>query len=310
MESRVNKYYASDITNENTSLSTRSSRNANLYRELNGKYGDLDNLPIEDNTNEIDMAKLKELVLSNNSTKEVKQLKEDLNILEQRKRRIDEQKLYDINKILEKAKYENSKLKVSTTAVSKPRQDLLATLRSTELSLDEINEAKKHYQEKIDEIHEKKIEEELSMTRELKYKNLSMEYEKEEISEVDFIGDTNSLSLDLFEELKPTGNTIITKPIKSDTVEIKAVTEKIESDIHSGDTRDIDIIKGNTNNSVDDFFTSSYEFSKKDFADVDDEFFDEPKKSGLFKIVLLVFAIFVFIGVIIYFVGTYGLGIS
>ena len=33
MESRVNKYYTSDIE-ENISLSTRSSRNTNLYKEI------------------------------------------------------------------------------------------------------------------------------------------------------------------------------------------------------------------------------------------------------------------------------------
>lgn len=310
MESRVNKYYPSDITTENTSLSTRSSRNAKLYRELYGKYEDLDNLPIEDNTNEIDMAKLKELVLNNRSVKEEKKIKEDLNILEQRKRRIDEQKLYDINKILEKAKYENNKLKEPTSIMSKPRKDLLATLKSTELLLDEINEAKKYYQEETKEIHCNSNEEVLAMTRELKYKNLSIEEQKEESVENDSIINTNSLSLDLFEELKPTGNTITTKPIKSDIVKVEPIHSKIESDIRSGDTRDIDIIKDSSNVSVDDFFTSSYEFSKKDFAEDDEEFFDTPKKSGLFKIFLLVLAIIIFIGVIIYFVGTYGLGIS
>ena len=309
MASRVEKYYPESMEAETSTHSTRSSRNAKLYKNVYEKYGDLDNLPIEDNTNEIDMAKLRELVLSNDSSKnEVKEIKEHLNILEQRKRRIDEQKLYDINKILEKAKYENSKLKEPVTSVSKPQRDMLSTLQSTELSLEEIKKAKEKYQEQFEQEFENNnsSEEVLSMTRELKYKNLELKQEQE-------IRDSNNstegdLSLDLFEDLKPTGNTIITKPIKNDTCEM------VKNDIRSGDTSDIDIIKEvpyskNNQSTESDFFTSSYEFSKNDFAD-DEDFFDTPKKGGIFKIILLFLAIIIFIGVIVYFVGTYGLGIS
>ena len=272
-------------------------------------------MPIEDNTNEIDIYKLRELVSKSNSTREEKQIKENLNILEQRKRRIDEQKVYDINKILEKAKYENKKLKTGINDKPKPKRDLLSTLESTELSLDDINKAKEKYQESGDSYEKVEIleiskedderEEKLSITRELKYKNLESQLDDEGD---DKIYNTSSLTLDLFEDLKPTGNTIVTKPIKPDEF------DKTESDIHSGDTSDIDIIKNeaavNVNNNQNDFFTSSYAFSKKDFADSDDDFFEPPKSGGIFKILMLVLAIFIFIGVIIYFIGTYGLGVS
>lgn len=296
---------------------TRSSRNAKLYKQVYGSYDDLENLPLEDNTNEIDMAKLRELVLNNNIEKDKEVLKDNLNILEQRKRRIGEQKLYDINKILEKAKYENNKLKETASSIKKPKTDLLATLKSTELSLDEINQAKAKYQEMLNK-EEKNLtsqdnlsitkETDLSITREMKYKDLNNIIEEETKNE-DIKYNTNSLSLDLFEDLKPTGNTIITKPITSDLMN-KIDTSKIESDIHSGDTRDIDIIKNvsYTKEKESDFFTNAYEFSKEDFADEDD-FFAPPKKGGLFKILLLVLAIVVFVGVIIYFIGTYGMGL-
>ena len=307
MESRVKKYYAESQEQaiEPSSHSTRSSRNARLYKHVYGKYGDLDNLPIEDNTNEIDMEKLRELVLNNNSKKEEREIKENLNILEQRKRRIDEQKLYDINKILEKAKYENNKLKEPISNITKPQRDILSTLQSTELSLEEIRKANEKYQEQPNEFYNKTKtpEEELAMTRELKYKNLELEQAPEPPTQNN--ANTNSLSFDLFEDLKPTGDTITTKPITSETVS----TNLIKSDIHSGDTRDIDIIKNSPQTMSNDFFTNSYEFSQKDFAD-DDDFFDTPKKGGIFKIILLILAIFIFTGVIIYFVGTYGLGLS
>jgi hypothetical protein len=77
--------------------------------------------------------------------------------------------------------------------------------------------------------------------------------------------------------------------------------------MHSSDTRDIDIIKSDKKED-NDFFTSSYEFSKKDFT-VDEDFEDLKNKGGITKIILLVLAITVFIGVIVYFIGTYGLGI-
>lgn len=317
MENRVNKYYSSDLLNSSEQSQTRSSRNAKLYKHIYGKYEDIDNLPIEDNTNEIDMEKLRELVLSNTSKVEEEQLKENLNILEQRKRRIDEQKVYDINKILEKAKYENSKLKKNTREETNPRRDLLFTLGSAELSLSDIEKARREYQKQMAKAKkEENLEEELSMTRELKYKNLNQQVEKEDELEDKSLFDTNSLSLDLFAELKPTGNTIITKPINSDLNKSlnntnKIDTSHIKSDIHSGDTRDIDIIKDGPTTTADDFFTNAYEFSKKDFADAEDEdFFDTPKKCGIFKVILLILAIIAFVGVIIYFVGTYGMGLS
>lgn len=302
MESRSEKYYQEDSQQSSSSNLTRSSRNSRLYKQVYGKYGDLDNLPIEDNTDEIDMEKLKELVSNSVSKKEVREQKESLNILEQRKRQIDEQKLYDINKILEKAKYENNKLKEPTSSISKVNKNILSTLSSTELSLSEIKEASEKY-EKQSMLPESVHEEQLFMTREIKYQNLTTEPKQNAL--MDNVMSDNDLSLDLFQDLKPTENTITTKPIRENEEQSPIVRE----DFHSTDTRDIDIIKQTENNSSNDFFTSSYEFSKKDFAGLDDDFYDTKKSSGILKIILLILAITVFIGVIVYFVGTYGLGV-
>ena len=306
MDRRESNYKHDSSLNNASSQQTRSSRNANLYREVYGKYDTNDNLPLEDNTQKIDMVKLRELVSSSKSSnipKKEEVIKEDLNILEQRKRRIDEQKLYDINEILEKAKYENSKLKDNRKPTLKPRKDLLATLESTELSLDDINEAKRIYEETT---IKDGIEEKLTITREIKIKDIEEVKNKDDnISMMD----TNSLSLDLFEDLKPTENTITTKPINEEEVEIKKVISTIKSDIHSSDTTDIDIIKNTSINSNNDFFTSSYNFSESDFADSEDDFFDKPKKGGFFKTFFLCFVIIALIAVIVYFVINDGLGI-
>lgn len=295
MSSRVEKY-----TNDNTYMEnyvSRTSKNAKLYRQVYGKYETLDNLPIDDNTDEIDMEKLKELVSTSHNNTEQKELRESLNILDTRKRKIDEQKVYDINKILEKAKSENKKLKEPSLRESIIDKDMLSTLESKEVSLDEIKKASIEYEKKQDE-----REVELTMTRELKFKELSKEVEKFNSNPLtSHVMSDNDLSFDLFEELKPTGNTIVTKPIDEETY---------QTNIHSSDTRDIDIIKEKAND-LEEFFTSSYEFSKRDFSKLDeeDDFFEIKKDRNALKIILLLMIIVIFIGAIVYFVKNYGFGL-
>ena len=59
MEGRVNKNY----DNVSGSLS-RVNRNSRLYDEVYNEHGDLENLPLADNTKDIDINKLKELISS------------------------------------------------------------------------------------------------------------------------------------------------------------------------------------------------------------------------------------------------------
>lgn len=300
MASRAEKYYIEE--NNSSSLPTRSSRNARLYKQVYGKYDDLNNLPIEDNTDEIDMEKLKELVLNNSTKKEPKELPEHLNILEKKKRNLDEQKLYDINQILEKAKYENNKLKETTASIPKVNKNILSTLQGNDFSIEELKKAAEQYEEQTT-INTK--EDQLSMTRELKYQNLAKEETKKALEEENNLSKTSDLSLDLFSDLKPTGNTITTKPIQENET-----TSSVKSDFHSSDTSDIDIIKQVPKGNDNDFFTSSYEFSKKDFAFDDDDFSDLKKKGSCLKIILLILAITTIVGVITYFIINYGIGIS
>ena len=296
--------------NYNPSIS-RTAKNAKLYNEVYGKYENKDKLPIEDNVLEIDMERLKELVSSTNDTHEHQIIRENLNILDTRKRKIDEQKIYDINKILEKAKNDNSKLKETTVRKSIVNKNILSTLESREISLAEIKEASIKYdrEQEIKELQMKELEKnkDLTLTRELKFKELSEEVEQFNSNPLTTnVMPDNDLSLDLFEELKPTGNTIVTKPIKEE------MESNNKTNFHSDDTSDIDIIKpavgGNSN--VDEFFTNSYEFSKKDFAELTEEdLIDTKKENNVLKIILLIIAIIVFAGAIVYFVKTFGLGL-
>lgn len=313
----IEEKYLDNETNYNNQVS-RTERNSKLYREVYGKYENGDNLPIEDNVAEIDLERLKELVSNSNDPIEHKNIRESLNILDTRKRKIDEEKIYDINKILEKAKNDNSKLKETTIRETIVNKNILSTLESKEISLSEIREASIKYEKEkqLEEQLEKQLEEQLeepistpkdiNMTREFKFKELSDKVEKFNSNPlVEQVMSDNDLSLDLFEELKPTGNTIVTKPIKEEQL------LDFETNIHSSDTRDIDIIKPAVSGSnIDEFFTNSYEFSKKDFASLDDEEISEPKKdSNILKIILLILAIMVFAGAIVYFIKNFGLGL-
>ena len=312
MNSRMEKYY-----NE-MPMTRRTSRNKELYKEVYGNYSSLENLPIADNTNEIDMEQLQEIVKREN----VKQMpKEETShmIATKIKEEDDPYKVYDINKILEQAK-SNYRPKEEKKIVS-PTYKFLSTLESNELPVTEVKKALE------DENTDK---EELYMTRELKFKDKRLEVTKEidTIKEEQQEKEYDSSPLDLFEDLKPDGNTFISEPVKveKDSIfansEIDDVEEKpIIKEIPSTNTKeeknikDINVIKEetfkNANNNIDnDFYTSSYKFSKKDFIDDDDNFLDIKQKShSAIKVILLLIAIFALTTVIYYFISKYGIGV-
>lgn len=305
MESRVDKYYTGDCSTD--TIPTRSSRNSRLYRQVYGKYDDLDNLPMDDNTDEIDMDKLKELVSNMEKKKDSVTPPNgyNLDILEKKRRNIDEQKVYDINKLLEKAKYENNKLKEPENKLVKTSRNILSTLGSTEISTDDIKRACEKYEDNKIDIYPNKdidsLDNSLSMTREMKYQTRQISTDPL----IEQVMPDNDLSLDLFFDLKPTGDTIVTKPIKDDNTNTSANNIKKESSVK--DDSDIDVIKKDKNIDTD-FFTSSYKFSDKDFTD--DELFESSSSHNVLKVLLLILAILVFAGVIFYFVATYGMGVN
>ena len=57
MESRMEKYYK-----DNPEFFERSKRNQNLYKNISEDINDLDNLPIPDNSYEIDINGLKQII--------------------------------------------------------------------------------------------------------------------------------------------------------------------------------------------------------------------------------------------------------
>jgi len=328
MSSRMEKY------SEESPKYSRTMKNANLYKEVYGNYEELDYFPIADNTNEIDMSKLKELVRESTQREIIKSSDLEQQVEEERNK--EEQRVYDINKILERVREKNTdKDKERDTNLN---YNYLKTLES------EKHEERKPISKEKEEPEVKEVlkdEDKLYETRELKFLNKQKEVIKEIIEEYEPEDKKEEINkeklenkeispLDLLEDLKPDENSFIVEPANSvkedslDDVE-EIVTDKEAAEIITDeDNSDIDVLTQHTkeilkqtnklklkdsDNEIDnDFYTSSYKFSKKDFIS-DDEDDDAPRKSGgVIKIILLVIAIFALIVLIYYFIHKYGIG--
>ena len=69
MESRMEKYYR-----DNLDGFERSKKNEKLYKDVSREITELDNLPIPDNSNEIDLNGLKQIISSRDEYRKVKDL--------------------------------------------------------------------------------------------------------------------------------------------------------------------------------------------------------------------------------------------
>ena len=69
MESRMDRYYKDDMD-----LYKRSKKNEDLYKDISKEISELENLPIPDNSNEIDIDGLKEIISSRDEYRKSKEL--------------------------------------------------------------------------------------------------------------------------------------------------------------------------------------------------------------------------------------------
>ncbi|MEE3343010.1 MAG: hypothetical protein VZS44_02855 [Bacilli bacterium] len=298
-----------EVYNNDGSLEqlSRSSRNSKLYKQVDSNYDNLDNLPLEDNTDEIDMDSLKKLLSrTEKKSKSSQLLEQELDIISSRNKD-DKQKMYDINKILEKARYENKKVKEPENNILNNSRSILETLGTSDYESDFLTKKDKSI-DKIDDVIETPVDK-LEMTREMKYhtKNININ------PLINQVMPDNDLSLELLSDLKPGDNTIVTEPVKEKEIQKSSKIDKKKDDVKKdndddffpmdlSDTSDIDIIK-DTKEIDKDFFTSSYEFSRKDFTDDDDD--DYSGDGSIIKIILLVVAICIILGGIAFFVFNY-----
>lgn len=238
MESRMEKYYK-----ENLEYYKRSKRNEALYRDITRDMNDLDNLPIPDNSNEIDIDGLKQIISSRDEYRKAKDMGRTVTrerVVEEPKE--DKRRVYDINVLLETAKNEVNKNN-EVEGKKLINANFLTDLDDANLPSNDLVEVSE----------------------------VTSENEKEKE-----VSNTDSLPLDILVDLKGTDNTVVTDPIVKDEV---TMIEKIKD----GET----------------FYSGSFNFTKKDFADEedDDNFFEEKSHTGL-KLFFLIIGLVLLIAVI------------
>lgn len=183
MESRMDKYY-----NNNSNYLERSKRNAKLYKDVYN-MSDLDNLPIPDNSNEIDMDGLKQIISNREDYRKVKQNSNRSYANEEDIQREDEplqngwsneNKVYDINVLLEEAKRSSIKKERASRELEKRSTNFLTSLEDANIP------------DNSDAIEvSQKVEEKVN---------------------------TDSLPLDILMDLKGNDNTVVTDPIVKDEI--------------------------------------------------------------------------------------------
>ena len=184
MESRMERYDEVDINDYQ-----RSKKNATLYKEIYGNYSDLEDLPIPENTNEIEIDSLNSIVGSRVSKRKEEVKNQDYELEDLEDNHEDSEKVYDINELLEKAKVENAKVKKEET-VNKNMPNYLANLESDKSTKDIISKYDGNDDDDMPIVKEVVIEEEVN----------------------DKKGDS-TLSLDILSDLKPSGNTLVSEPM-------------------------------------------------------------------------------------------------
>ncbi len=238
MESRMEKYYK-----ENPEYYKRSKRNEALYRDITRDMNDLDNLPIPDNSNEIDIDGLKQIISSRDEYRKAKDMGRTVTrerVVEEPKE--DKRRVYDINVLLETAKNEVNKNN-EVEGKKLINANFLTDLDDANVPSNDLVEVSE----------------------------VTSENEKEKE-----VSNTDSLPLDILVDLKGTDNTVVTDPIVKDEV---TMIEKIKD----GET----------------FYSGSFNFTKKDFADEedDDNFFEEKSHTGV-KVFFLIVGLILLAGVI------------
>ena len=114
----MEKYYKQDL-----SEFQRVKKNSNLYKDIYGELDDFNDLPVSDNFVELDITDIKKGITSREDYKKAKELGNITNTrvkafneeLDNNKK---EEKIYDINKMLEKARVNNKYIKEEEDFVS------------------------------------------------------------------------------------------------------------------------------------------------------------------------------------------------
>lgn len=265
MASRMDRY------NESKSNITRSAKHQNMYNSISSSnYLNYEKLPVSSNVNEIDINTLKKIATNRDEYRKLKELEDTMvikrNKIIERKEEVKEEKIRDINELIEKARGEREKLMGVQEKISNTHYNFLNSLEANE----DYEKLEKEKQKELDK---------LEMTRQYKFQTKRLN-ENPTIEQI--MSDTAKLSLEILEDLKPSDNTVITKPVSEEekrNYEIKEMDKKEEKDS--------------------DFYSNTYTFSKKDFFG--DGELDETKKSNIvWKVILVILTIVIIVLATIY----------
>jgi len=280
MESRMEKYYRNDVSDY-----SRSKKNTDLYKEVYGSYNDFEYLPVSNNTSEIDMNDLENIVSSREQYQKAKATCEFTNSSiklkneDSEEEKVIERKVYDINELIEKARNENAKAKEMMK--DNKTHNFLETLEVSEESINRIKEMK----------------------------NMTTEIDTTTIKETSVSVSENStkadLPLEILSDLKPLGNTVVMEPMKE---EGKTITGDIPIDstfVKKG-TKDL---KKEMEESKVAFYSGSYTFSKKDFFDEDsDEEYEIKNNHKFLKVMLFIIGLSLISAIIYFCIVYFGMG--
>ena len=187
MESRMEKYYKEDL-----STFERSKKNRELYKDISKEISELENLPVPDNSNEIDLDGLKQIISSRDEYRKSKELERTNTyskpLVEDKK---EENRIYDINVLLENAKNEVNR---SATVTNKKIINTTFLADLEEANIPRVDDA--------------------------------MEVSMPLVDKKDKVSNTDSLPLDILVDLKGTDNTVVTDPIvKEEVTMIKKIKD-------------------------------------------------------------------------------------
>ena len=265
MASRMDRY------NESKNNITRSAKHQNMYNSISSSnYLNYEKLPVSSNVNEIDINTLKKIATNRDEYRKLKELEDTMvikrNKIIERKEEVKEEKIRDINELIEKARGEREKLMGVQEKISNTHYNFLNSLEANE----DYEKLEKEKQKELDK---------LEMTRQYKFQTKRLN-ENPTIEQI--MSDTAKLSLEILEDLKPSDNTVVTKPVSEEDkkkYEIKEIDKKEEKDS--------------------DFYSNTYTFSKKDFFG--DGELDESKKSNIvWKVILVILTIVIIVLATIY----------
>ena len=300
MGKRMDKYEQSS----NDVIPKRSEKNKELYKQIYNAYDEFENLVVPSNAKEIDINDLKKEISSRdeyrqikdvesitNTNTRIKRIDEEDEIVERPEETKQEDAVYDINQLLDKAVSSNKKEDTIEPTLSSGDYLKKLKLDRTKTNLEQVKEMYNSMEDDMDN--------------------------NEELLK------TASLSLEILSDLKGTDDNTAVSAIEEDDIDeiiakVDSKTEEVTPDDEEDKTEEEDY----------DFYSTNYKFSKKDFEgkkednidkkllkknkveedEDEEEEDDEYEENGhsFLKIFLLIFGILLVVAIVCYLIIYFG----